>query len=47
MIFALLVIKRMLEEIRINTEDKDCTQGNGVEDGLNKTKTKPRKENYE
>lgn len=36
-----------LEEIRINTEDKDCTQGNGVEDGLNKTKTKPRKENYE
>ena len=36
MIFALLVIKRMLEEIRINTEDKDCTQGNGVENSVNK-----------
>ena len=26
----------MLEEIRINTEDKDCTQGNGVENSVNK-----------
>ena len=28
----------MLEEIRINTEDKDCTQGNGVENSVNKIK---------
>ena len=39
MIFALWVIKRMLEEIRINTEDKNCTQENGV-NKARKNKTK-------
>ena len=33
-----------LEEIRINTEDKDCTQGNGVENGMDKARKNKTKE---
>ena len=44
MIFALFVIKRMLEEIRINTKDKNCTQEIGVENGMDKARKNKTKE---